>query len=90
MIGQCPYDCNNKNELGYCRSTGCVNPKYQQIEIDNLPIRQKYVNGEIVKDELLPDGTLIKRCVATDFTDVDELRKLMEEFGFGRKVNLID
>ena len=31
MIGQCPYDCNNKNELGYCRSTGCVNPEYQQI-----------------------------------------------------------
>ena len=31
MIGPCPYDCNNKNEFGYCRNTGCVNPKYQQI-----------------------------------------------------------
>lgn len=31
MTGQCPYDCDNKNEFGYCRNTGCVNPKYQNI-----------------------------------------------------------
>lgn len=31
MTGPCPYDCDNKTELGYCMSTGCVNPKYAQI-----------------------------------------------------------
>ena len=31
MLGMCPYDCNNKTEHGYCRSTGCINPKYAQI-----------------------------------------------------------
>lgn len=31
MIGICPYDCNNKTEYGYCKNTGCINPKYQQI-----------------------------------------------------------
>ena len=28
--GKCPYwDCSNRNELGYCRMTACINPKYQ-------------------------------------------------------------
>ena len=31
MTGPCPYECNNKSESGYCQTTGCVNPKYQQI-----------------------------------------------------------
>ena len=31
MIGLCPYDCDNKTEYGYCKSTGCINPKYQQL-----------------------------------------------------------
>ena len=28
MSGPCPYPCTNKTELGYCRSTGCINPFY--------------------------------------------------------------
>ena len=32
MIGICPYDCDNKTEFGYCKSTGCINPKYNQME----------------------------------------------------------
>ena len=25
----CPYwDCPNRNELGYCKTTACINPKY--------------------------------------------------------------
>lgn len=31
MFGSCPYSCNNKTEYGYCKSTGCINPRYQQI-----------------------------------------------------------
>ena len=30
MYGNCPYwDCPNRNELGYCKTTACINPKYQ-------------------------------------------------------------
>ncbi len=30
MNGNCPYwDCPNRNELGYCKTTCCINPKYQ-------------------------------------------------------------
>ena len=31
MYGPCPYPCMNKTELGYCRSTGCINPNYMYI-----------------------------------------------------------
>lgn len=30
MAETCPYDCGNKTEYGYCKSTGCVNPRYEQ------------------------------------------------------------
>lgn len=30
FYGNCPYwDCINRNELGYCKTTVCINPKYQ-------------------------------------------------------------
>lgn len=30
LYGNCPYwDCSNRNELGYCKTTTCINPKYQ-------------------------------------------------------------
>lgn len=35
MIGLCPYDCFNKTEYGYCKTTGCINPVYQQIIFNN-------------------------------------------------------
>ena len=31
MIGLCPYNCSNKTEYGYCKTTGCINPKYQEF-----------------------------------------------------------
>ena len=30
MLGSCPFVCFNKSENGYCKTTGCINPKYQQ------------------------------------------------------------
>ena len=27
----CPYDCSNKTEFGFCKTTGCINVKYAQI-----------------------------------------------------------
>ena len=32
MIGACPYLCSNKTDFGYCRTTGCINPKYSQTK----------------------------------------------------------
>lgn len=30
FYGNCPYwDCLNRNEFGYCKTTTCINPKYQ-------------------------------------------------------------
>lgn len=30
FYGNCPYwDCTNRNEMGYCKTTTCINPKYQ-------------------------------------------------------------
>lgn len=31
MTGPCPYPCYNKNELGYCLTTGCINPNYNYL-----------------------------------------------------------
>ena len=30
-FGSCPYICNNKTELGYCKTSVCVNPKYNSF-----------------------------------------------------------
>ena len=30
FYGNCPYwDCTNRNEIGYCKTTVCINSKYQ-------------------------------------------------------------
>lgn len=30
FYGNCPYwECPNRNELGYCKTTCCINPNYQ-------------------------------------------------------------
>ena len=29
MSEQCPYNCTNKTEFGYCKNTVCINPAYQ-------------------------------------------------------------
>ena len=29
----CPYLCGNKTEYGYCKTTACVNPQYNQTYI---------------------------------------------------------
>ena len=31
-IGVCPYnDCQNRTDLGYCKTTACINPKYNRF-----------------------------------------------------------
>ena len=46
MIGMCPYVCNNKTSLGYCKTTGCINPKY------NRHSNTGYVIKEILEAKL--------------------------------------
>ena len=30
--GLCPhYDCDNRTDIGYCKTTMCINPKYSKI-----------------------------------------------------------
>ena len=43
-FGSCPYICNNKTEFGYCKTTVCVNPKYNSFCITN--------NKTLTKEEL--------------------------------------
>ena len=31
MISNCPYICDNKTNMGYCRTTVCINPIYSNI-----------------------------------------------------------
>ena len=29
MMEVCPYDCGNKTEFGYCKTSACINPSYR-------------------------------------------------------------
>ena len=41
MFKQCThYDCNLRNNAGYCKSTTCINPSYNNHEISTV-IKQK-------------------------------------------------
>jgi hypothetical protein len=31
--GRCGKDCDNKTELGYCKTTACTNPKYNGVNV---------------------------------------------------------
>lgn len=31
MNGPCPYNCNNKTFSGYCATTACIKPEYQNL-----------------------------------------------------------
>ena len=37
-MGPCAYDCWNKTDTGYCKTTGCINPAYQSV--NNMAIRK--------------------------------------------------
>ena len=29
------YDCTNRNSLGYCKTTACINPKYNRLSVES-------------------------------------------------------
>lgn len=42
----CPYPCQNKTEYGYCKTTGCINPKFDRTRTftwyDPIEIARQY------------------------------------------------
>ena len=36
MIGRCPNTSTNKTSEGYCKTTGCINPRYRQYLITGV------------------------------------------------------
>ena len=57
-MNTCPYVCNNKTEFGYCCSTVCINPKYNQRTI-NGGLTGDYVQVVRCKDCKVKDE---ERC----------------------------
>ena len=35
-IGSCPAECDNKTDLGYCKTTGCIKSGYVTIRMSDL------------------------------------------------------
>lgn len=35
-IGPCPVVCDNKTDLGYCKTTGCIKSDYVTIRMSDL------------------------------------------------------
>lgn len=34
MYAKCPYNCDNKTCLGYCKTTVCINPERNRVIYD--------------------------------------------------------
>ena len=43
--GMCPYPCSNKTNQGYCKTTGCTNPRYNSLGSE--PVKQTDREGTI-------------------------------------------
>lgn len=42
-MNTCPYVCNNKTKFGYCKTTVCINPMYNQQSITKWLEKAGYV-----------------------------------------------
>lgn len=49
-MNTCPYVCNNKTSYGYCMSTACINPKYNQFSVTKWLEKADYVQVVRCKD----------------------------------------
>lgn len=50
MTYNCPHVCGNKTEFGYCKTTVCINPKYNQFSVTNWLENADYVQVIRCKD----------------------------------------
>lgn len=55
LYGKCPYRCANKNDVGYCRTTVCINPEHRRINSAVYCLDKKtgiyYLNEEAKNNE---------------------------------------
>lgn len=54
----CPYICDNKTEYGYCKTTACINHKYNQNYIVS--------NHTLMNEELKKSNKNEKKAVRDD------------------------
>ena len=47
----CPYVCNNKSYSGWCNSTVCINPKYNESNIKITISKEDYDRMMMKKDD---------------------------------------
>ena len=63
MAEVCPYPCQNKTEYGYCKTTGCINPKFDRTRTftwyDPIEIARKYAPKF---DKPVVDMVAVVRC----------------------------
>lgn len=59
----CPYPCQNKTEYGYCKTTGCINPKFDRTRTftsyDPIEIARQYAPKF---DKPVVDMVAVVRC----------------------------
>lgn len=84
MTNNCPYVCDNKTEFGYCKTTVCINPKYNQFSVTKWLEKAEYVQVIRCKDckwfdITAPSGTVEPigyRCKLKNiFVDMDDFCK---------------
>ena len=49
-MNTCPYFCLNKTDLGYCKTTVCINPKYNCLSVTKWLEKADYVQVVRCKD----------------------------------------
>ena len=87
MIGPCPYLCDNKTDLGYCRSTVCVNPDHKRVIVTSEPIVLRTVDGKIVGTDS-PESALSQNLQDGNYKAAEEQSqpmalKMMAAWGDG-------
>ena len=63
MTSPCLYPCTNKNELGYCLTTACINPAYQNITMFSWYIKNYTSPCENCMNNPKNGGTRICHCI---------------------------
>lgn len=81
----CPYPCGNKTEFGYCRTTGCVNPRYaQQIFYSHNP---QFIWSQVYQADMTGTETGTETGKEENARPVRDEEHTMEEFMMGQEGN---
>ena len=75
-MNTCPYFCLNKTDLGYCKTTVCINPKYNCLSVTKWLDKADYVQVVRCKDckwwktNYMWNGRECKVCVVDPYEPV--------------------